>query len=184
MQEFRDKTGQAWKIDLPIGEVTRIRKADARFNLWEPTKEDLAQKLFDDLPLFWELLWQVVEPQAVVRNITAEQFGESVAAECLIDAQKKFFDEWRDFFHRLQRPDLATVLEKLAKYQAKAMELVKAKLGNGAMTGLDERVEAKMQATLNERFGKLRESLDSILDPSPGVNSGGSEPASSATNEP
>ena len=182
MQKFRDTTGKTWEIDLPIGEVVRIRQAsEGRFNLWEPTKDNLGDRLANDIPLFWELLWYIVEPQAEEAKITAKEFGKAVAAECLYEAQRKFFDEWHDFFLRLQRPDLAAVLEKLSKYRAKALELVKAKLATGELDQIDPKVEAKLQATLNESFGKLRERLDSILAPSPGGNSGDSDGESSVT---
>jgi hypothetical protein len=107
-----------------------------------------------------------------------------LAAECLYDAQNKFFSEWHDFFLRLQRPDLAAVVEKLAQYRAKALELVKAKLAAGEMEQIDQKVEAKMHTILNEQFGKLRESLDSTLDPSPGGSSGGCGREHSATAAP
>ena len=185
MQEFRDKDGVKWVIDLPIGEIARVRNvSEGRFNLWEPIKDDLAQRLADDLSLFWEILWHLVEPQAAKAGISAEAFGLAVAAECLFDAQRKFFDEWRDFFHRLQKPDLAAVLEKLTKYQAKALELVRAKLASGELDQIDPQVENKMQRVLNDSFGKLRESLDLILGPSPGANSGDSAADASATSAP
>ena len=79
---------------------------------------------------------------------------------------------WTDFFQKLQRPDKATVLEKLAKYNAKAVELVKAKLAEPEMAETGQRVEAKMQATLNTSFGNLQESLASTLGPSPSGSSG------------
>jgi len=185
MQTFKDSSGRSWEIDLPIGEVVRIRKAsEGRFNLWEPAKDDLASQLANEMPLFWELLWFVVEPQALAKNVTAEEFGKALAAECLYDSQKKFFSEWHDFFLRLQRPDLAAVVEKLAQYRAKALELVRAKLATGEMEQIDQKVEAKMHTILNEQFGKLRESLDSTLDRTPGGSFGGCDREPSATAAP
>lgn len=185
MQKFKDSGGKCWEIQLPIGEVARIRKAsEGQFNLWEPAKDDLADRLANDMPLFWELLWHLVEPQAEVASVSADDFGKAMAAECLYDAQKKFFEEWRDFFRRLARPDAEAIVEKIAQYRAKALELVKAKLATAELEKIDQRVETKMQRILNEQFGKLQESLDSILDPTPGDSSGACAAEPSATGGP
>lgn len=167
MQSFADKTGQPWQLDLTVGDVIRIRGTDGQFDLFDPLKNDLAQRLASDLPSFWELLWLLVEPQAAERSIDAIAFGKLMAANCLIEAQHKFLEEWRSFFLSLQRPEMATVLEKLAAYNATALELVKAKLSSPTLTGLDKRVRLKMESDLNARFGELEADLDSTLDPSP-----------------
>jgi non-homologous end joining protein Ku len=79
---------------------------------------------------------------------------------------------------------LAAVVEKLAQYRAKALELVKAKLAAGEMEQIDQQVEAKMHTILNEQFGKLRESLDSTLAPTPSGSSGACAKEPSATAAP
>jgi hypothetical protein len=168
MREFKDKTGQAWPIDLTIGCVLRVKQADSRFNLLEP--DGLADKLASDELLFWELLWHVVAPQASERKISAEQFGELLAADCLFHARRLFFEEWSDFFRQLRRPDKATAVEKITQHMAKAMELVTAKISGPEMTELDQAIEARMTRTLNESFGELRASVDSIPARSPGGN--------------
>jgi hypothetical protein len=152
MQEFKDKEGGRWVIDLTIGAVMRLKGHG--FNLFDPVKDDLAQRLRDDLPTFWELLWLLVEPAATVHDIDAQHFGHLMAADCLLDAQERFFAEWMDFFRRLQRPDLMTVLDKLNKYQAKALELVKAKLP--MLNEIDSRVPNRagpVWRTSKPRFG-------------------------------
>jgi hypothetical protein len=74
--------------------------------------EGLADKLIDDDAEFWELLWHLITPQAAERNITADQFGKLMAANCLADARRLFFEEWADFFRQLHRPDKAATVEK------------------------------------------------------------------------
>jgi hypothetical protein len=111
-------------------------------------------------------MWFVCSPQAKAKGIDAEQFGKLLADHCLLAAQKELLDEWRDFFHRLSRDEWALVVEKAAKYQAKKLELVRAKLSDPLLTTLDPRVEAKMTAELNHSFGNLAASLDKTLGPS------------------
>lgn len=172
MQLFRDSKGGAWEIDLSIGTVMRVRAANEKYDLFDPLQDDLSSRLDNDLAAFWELLWLLVEPQARGRSVDAAAFGESMAAECLIEAQGKFLAEWIDFFHCLQRPDKATALEKMKSYNAKAMELVKEKIKGVEFAKIDGRVEAKMRADLDAKFGELREFLDSTLGPSPSDTSG------------
>jgi hypothetical protein len=169
VKEFKDRDGNRWKIDLTFGTVLRVKsESEGRFNLLEPEHDKLRERIAaHDFEALYELLWLIVRPQAEAKDIDAAKFGELMAADCLFDARQVLWGEWTDFFRQLQRPDQATVLEKLEKYNAKAMELVKAKLSEKALTDLDARVETEMATALNKSFGKLQESLESTLGPSP-----------------
>jgi hypothetical protein len=176
MHFFTDSSNGRWEITLPIGTVFRVRAAsEGRFDLFDPEREADGVKLLaivtEDRHLltFWELLFLVIEPQAEQRGINGDQFGLLMAAEHLLDARKAFLEEWRDFFQKLQRADMAAALEKTALYQAKARELVAAKVKDLA-DGLDPKIEAKLQEAVNSTFGSLRESLDKTLAPTPGDN--------------
>lgn len=169
MREFKDNIGQAWNIDLSIGNVMRVKAAsESRFNLFEPGQ--IGEQLAIDEAFFWELLVYLCEPQANDRKTTAEQFGALMASDCLHEARRSFFDAWLDFFQKLRRQDKAAVVQKVAAYLAKAMELTAAKLASPEMAQIDQLVESRMQASLNESFGQLRDSLAST----PGLSPGGS----------
>ena len=171
MRPSKDRESGTWSIDLTIGEVRRVKAAsDGRFNLIDPAPI-LADQLATDELEFWELLWHLVEPQAKSRQVSAEKFGDLMAADCLHNARRLFFEEWTDFFRQLHRPDKQAVVEKAAKYLATAMELTAAKLASPEMADLDQRVANRMQTSLNESFGKLLDSLESIPATSPGDNS-------------
>lgn len=171
MRQFKDKEAAAWTIDLTIGTVARVKAtSEGRFNLIDPAPQ-LADALARDELTFWELLWHLVEPQAQQRNVSAEAFGQAMAADCLHHARRLFFEEWTDFFRQLHRPDKQAVVEKAAQYLAKAMELTHAKLASPEMNELDRLVEQRMQASLNASFGKLRASLASTPAASPGDSS-------------
>ncbi|HJS06192.1 MAG TPA: hypothetical protein VJ809_00985, partial [Pirellulales bacterium] len=164
MNTFKDSQNNTWQIDLPFGTVLRVKaESEGKYNLLDPEHENLADRLAaHDFEALYELLWLILRPVAEERGIDAAKFGQLLAADCLLDARQVLWRVWTDFFQKLQRPDRATVLEKLAKYNAKALELVKAKISDKALANLDQRVEAKMAASLNRSFGDLGESLDSI----------------------
>lgn len=169
MAVFKDKANNRWTIDLPVGTVLRVKsESGGKYNLLEPESKlgerTLLAALWEDMAEFWELLWHVVEPQAkaMAEPVTAEKFGELMAAECLVEAQLAFWQEWQAFFHHLQRPDRAAALGRMQRHTAKALEMLRTKLADPAMAEMDRLTEAKMQATLNKSFSKLQESLASI----------------------
>jgi hypothetical protein len=175
MRTFEDKSGRKWQIDLTIGAVMRVKQAtEGRFDLFDAGKSNLAETLWTDLEQFWELLWHLVEPQATALDppVDAAQFGEAMAASCLIAARQTFFAEWRDFFQSLQRPDQALPLEKLEKYMSEALTAMKAKATDPLLTAVDQKVQAKIESQLNSSFGSLLAELDAILAPSPSASSG------------
>jgi hypothetical protein len=183
MQVFRDKQNQDWTVELSAGQIVRIRaESEGRFDLFDPIKGELATQLADDLPACWEALWFVCSAQARARNITADKFGELLADDALLDGQAALFRAWKDFFLRLRRPELALVVEKAGNYQAKKVELVKAKLADPMLANLDDRVSRAMEEKLNGSFGSLGVSLDAILGPSPSASS--TECAADATAPP
>ena len=185
MKEFKDKDGGRWKIDLPFGEIVRIKsQSSGRFNLLEPNEkpgggeQTLTMLLDSDLAEFWELLWLVVEPQATAKGVSPAQFGELMAADCLITAQAAFFDEWRDFFRLLRRPDQAAALEKLAKYREAALEAVTERLTDPRLKAIDAKATNRIQAESKRLFSDLLDRAESSLGDTPGDNSTGSRKAS------
>lgn len=176
MKKFQDKEGGSWEVDLTIGTIFRVKDASqGRFDLFEPTKEvdgvPFGQLLDENDGVFWELLCHLIEPQVLAKTLTLKEFGHLLAADCWPVAHRVFFEAWCDFFQSLQRPDKALPLEKLAKYQAKALELVKAKLADQRLKDLDPKVFAKMESVLNKSFG---DSLDSLESQTLALEPGGS----------
>lgn len=183
MRTFKDKTGRPWQVDLTIGAVTRVKQAsNGRFDLFDAGKNNLAESLWTGLEQFWELLWLLVEPQAAAHSppVTAAEFGEAMAASCLVSARQEFFAEWQDFFQTLQRPDQALPLEKLKTYMDQALAAMREKAADPALLAIDARVKAKIESQLNSSLGNLLGELESILAASPSASSGSSGSATAA----
>ena len=174
INEFKDREGNRWTIDLPIGTVLRVKnESEGRINLLDPEHGNLADRIAaNDFEALYEALWLILRPVAEAKQIDADKFGQLIAADCIHDARQVLWRVWIDFFQKLQRPDKVAALERLEKYNAKALELVKAKLAEPMLSEIDAKVEAKMQATLNQSCGSLQASLASILDLTPSGNSG------------
>jgi hypothetical protein len=176
MRDFQDSTGAKYAIALPVGEVLRVkRESDGRFNLLEPTENKLAERLVNGFEEFWELLAYLVTPQLTAAGIDAEEFGRRMEAEHVLKAQRKFIEEWTDFFQKLQRPDAALVLEKMSQYRAKAIEVLQARASDPKLKEADEVMERHLASMLNKLYGNLPGKLDStlsaMLGDTPGDNS-------------
>jgi hypothetical protein len=177
MRTFEDKTGHKWRIDLTIGAVTRVKQAsEGRFDLFDAGKNNLAETLWTDVETFWELLWLLIEPEAQALDppVGAAQFGERMAAACLINARQAFFAEWTDFFQTLQRPDQALPLEKLKTYMDQALTAMREKATDPALAAIDAKVAQKIDRQLSSSFGSLLAELDATLADTPSASSGGS----------
>lgn len=199
MQTFSDSSGNTWKINLSFGEIIRVRNAsDGEFDLLYPESkteggEELQARLADDYGLFWELLYFICEPQLLTayadqikaacsqpaegdkpttaRQICAELFGQAMAANCVVDAHKAFFREWVSFFHRLNQPQQAMVIEKTAKLRELAQQAVAEKMNTPEIQELEARAAKKIQSAVNSSFTTLADSLESLLSVEPGGNS-------------
>lgn len=193
MKTFKDREGQEWEIELPYGEITRIKEdSQDQFDLADAQKNELGKRLDDDLSLFFVLLWHIVKPQASfvmpsarelrrrgnaqavpsVPGITAGEFGRRMSGDVLIAALDAFMQEWADFFHQVQRPDQAAALESISLIRSATVAKIKAKLASSeALQSLPERVNAKVDQILTKPFEDLRASLDLILSGTPGETS-------------
>lgn len=176
MREFKDRDGRAWQIDLTIGNVLHVKRhSEGRFDLFDPSQtfdgQPLQVVLITDLTVFWEVLWLLVEQQAAAADVSAVAFGQAMAADCLVNAQQVFFDEWRDFFRSLRRPDAALSVETQAKTLATAVKLVTAKIQAIDQTRMQQQIETKLERELSATFGSVQASLAATLEDTPGDSS-------------
>lgn len=154
MALFSDKNGKKWSIDLTIGAVDRVKRGtDGRVNLLHPESlvegDQLQVRLMLDLLEFWEVLYLLVEPQCQREGVTAEQFGELMSADCLVSAQSVFCREWRDFFRKLQRLELATTLEKMQSWTEAARAKLNAAIAKLPLQQLDDQTMRKLDVALS-----------------------------------
>lgn len=132
MPAFQDKTGATWAVQLSILEFRRIKEASGgKFDFAAPDAiiEQTTGTSPADVGEFWELLWYTIEPQAVERGVTAEEFAKRMASRrglLLLRARQAFWSAWANFTP--DNPVLRATLAKLIKWQVKAVKVVTAQL--------------------------------------------------------
>lgn len=176
MGVFLDKTGRKWVVELTIGAIDRVKsETNGRINLLHPEgmvdNKQTQVLLMSDLLEFWQVLYLLVEPQCLAAGITAEQFGDLMAADCLHQSQEVFWKEWSDFFLKLQRPELAMALEKIQTWTTMATARITKAMQRLSSQDLDSQVMTKLDVALNAAFGNSLDSSESIREDLPGDSS-------------
>lgn len=180
MRKFKDSKGREWNIAVTYGLCRRLKSElqERSIDLLEPllprgvgakmpdaektamSRPSLFSELQTDIVLFYEVLEAVVSPQLKAAGVDSDGddgFGCAMAGDHLFAAQSAFFDEWRDFFQSLHRPEIVTAMEKSQKWWTKATVAMQEKMNNAR---LDETMERKLAEATSSGFGKLLESLD------------------------
>lgn len=162
----KDAKGEQWEIVVNVNTVRRVKAQTAdTVNLFgpnEPENKPVWQLLYQDVLVWYDVLYATLLPQCTERDVTEEQFGERFAGEQIIQARDLFFEEWTVFLQGLQMHEHALVVEAAMKAMARASERVKAEIQSQNVVS---RAVSKADQIMNDSFGGLPERLDSILGP-------------------
>jgi hypothetical protein len=182
MHDFKDRQGRPWKIDLTIGEVGRLKPFG--FDLWQPHQPraageaTLRERLLVELPLFWELLAQLVEPQLLAAGTTVVAFGEAMTPAELIGARQAFWREWADFFRPLDAM-AARGLDVDANQIDLAIQEAKATAADPRIVEMEARMAHRMkelaQETLTKALAETETALQADSNAGPGASPASSE---------
>ncbi len=109
MNLFVDKTGQSWDVELTIGIARKV---------FDISKPDSVSKLLDDPYARFDLLWLICERQAKERGVSQDDFDSLLACEdAYHQANNALLGSVQDFFHRLGKTSLSTLMKKSGKLQ-------------------------------------------------------------------
>lgn len=187
MRTFTDRLGRSWNIALTGATLKRLKGqlGGKNIDLWEPMlprgadpkapqtsidpRASLMVELQVDIPLFYDVLEAIVEPQLKAAGVEADGengFGDAMAGDHIFAAMSAFSEEWRDFFQKL-RPEVATAMEKAQAWWAKAVKAAELRLADPR---IDEAMARKLEEATNNASSKLLELLDSIPTAAPSGN--------------
>jgi len=162
MKIFKDTQGREWEIAVNVATIKRVRSLlDVDLMSLVDEQSNLIQRLQTDPVLLVDVVYVLCKPQADQRGVTDEQFGESMASDALDDATSALFRELADFFPKGRRALMQKMVDKIEKFQKRAIEYADARLESGE---LDRQFEQLLQ-THGGSSGDAQESLDSTPDP-------------------
>lgn len=154
MTKFADSKGREWILAVNVGAIKRVRAA-ADIDLADLTQATM-DRLADDPCLLVDVLWVLVEKDAVQRKVEQEDFGESLvgdpieaAVNALLEAITLFFPERRRFL--LQR-----TLAKIDSARKKGEAMALAKLDDPALEQqMTEAMRTRMEAEIKNALTRL-----------------------------
>lgn len=136
MRQFNDKNGQAWSLELTIGQA---RKS---FDIGNP--ESLTALLDEPYSRF-DMLWLMCEKQAKERNIDVDQFDLLLAEEnAMIAAHDALLLAINDFFQRIGKPSLSLLMTK-SRAAAKRLETLATEKVNTIDSQLEKVIQSSMK---------------------------------------
>ena len=92
MHTFTDTQGRPWTITLNVDAIRRVRSV-LNINLLEAIEGRLLERLITDPVLLCDILFVVIQPEAVTKGISDEDFGRAMAGDAIHAATTSFLEE-------------------------------------------------------------------------------------------
>ena len=159
MHTFADTQGRTWTVTINVDVIRRVRSI-LSINLLEAIEGRLLERLITDPVLLCDILFVVIQPEAIAKVVSDEDFGRSLGGDVLDLATTALLEELVDFFPSAKRTVFRKALIKLKQLETLAIETATQRLESRE---LEERMKAAISGTrVASTFG----------------NSSGSSPAS------
>lgn len=178
MREFKDEEGRPWRVALTIGSVLRVKDMVSVDVMDEATGQavkrpfDMAdagqiaqtfQVLRSQFATIGEVLYAILVKQVEERKLSREEFLDGLRGDSLESAAKVLEAELVDFFPPRLRKMVALLASKMDEVANEMMAKAEASLEAATIESL-----AGQSGT---QSGKPQESLESIQESGPSVNS-------------
>ena len=143
MHTFSDTQGRPWTITLNVDAIRRVRSV-LNINLLDAIEGKLLERLITDPVLLCDILFVVIQPQAITHGISDEDFGRSLGGDVLDVATTALLEELVDFFPSAKRTVFRKALIKLKQLETLAIETATQRLESSE---LEERMKAAISGT-------------------------------------
>lgn len=113
MRTFKDSAGRSWTISITVDAIKRVM-GSVGVNLSELHGGDppLIVRLEADAVLLFDVIYQLIAPQASAVGVTPEQFAVSIDTQSVGPAATAFWEELADFFQSL-RPAIRQMIDDI-----------------------------------------------------------------------
>jgi hypothetical protein len=143
MHTFSDTQGRPWTITLNVDAIRRVRSV-LNINLLEAIEGKLLERLITDPVLLCDILFVVIQPEAIAKEISDEDFGRSLGGDVLDVATTALLEELVDFFPSAKRTVFRKALAKLKQLETLAIETATRRLD---CSELEERMKTALAST-------------------------------------
>lgn len=178
MHSFKDNAGREWFLKGDYLTYDRVRAATG-VKLYDITTEDRASltQLADPMTL-GAVLWTMIEPQAVERDVTPEGFYGAFDGTVAHEAHDALVSEMIFFCHPNQRAYLELAYRKVREAEARAVHQVERML-----PAMEREVDQILdRLTYGDSATSWPASSASGPTTGPSANCSGPSPAASGTN--
>ena len=143
MHTFADTLGRTWTVTINVDVIRRVRSL-LNINLLEAVEGRLLERLITDPVLLCDILFVVIQPEAVTKDISDEDFGRSLGGDVLDLATTALLEELVDFFPSAKRTVFRKALIKLKQLETLAIETATQRLESSE---LEQRMRAAISGT-------------------------------------
>jgi len=153
MGAFKDKDGNVYTFHISPGSIKRcvdIAKVSP-LDIFAPDDAETARRIVDHPEIVADILYACCKPELDGKNISAEQFGESLNGDSLEEGLEAIKDEVVGFSPTSKRQVLQTLRTQQGKMETAAAALVMEKLTDPVLL---KQVDQKMRRDLDELLQK------------------------------
>lgn len=143
MHTFADTQGRTWTVTINVDVIRRVRSL-LNINLLEAIEGRLLERLITDPVLLCDILFVVIQPEAIAKVVSDEDFGRSLGGDVLDLATTALLEELVDFFPSAKRTVFRKALIKLKQLETLAIETATQRLESSE---LEERMKAAISGT-------------------------------------
>ena len=141
MHTFADTQGRTWTVTINVNVIRRVRSL-LNINLLEAIEGRLLERLITDPVLLCDILFVVIQQEALAKGISDEDFGRSLGGDVLDVATTALLEELVDFFPSAKRTVFRKALTKLKQLETLAIETATQRLESNEL-------EQQMQAAIS-----------------------------------
>ena len=129
MRQFVDCGGNTWLIQLNVDTIKRVRDL-IKVDLTDVAAGDppLIVRLGTDVILLCDVLFAVCAAQASKAGVTDEEFGRAMGGDALLAGSTALMEELTDFFQKLGRREVATMIRTHQRLVTTAVSAVESRL--------------------------------------------------------
>jgi hypothetical protein len=143
MKTFKDNKGREWPVTINTSALKRVRD-ELGVNLGnEITLHESWVKLRGDNLFVIEAAWSIIRPLAEPKNVTADDFADSMAGDAIGPCADAIMEGLQDFFrspairHALQRVN-AVAGKEIERQAAAMLQQLEASISGKPSTGSPE----------------------------------------------